>query len=53
MKRLKIAENNEVKDSVIDNKNILVLGEKDKIIGIGNLDEGFQIKPKVVFNAIG
>ncbi len=53
MKRLKTAKKDEDEDIIIDNKNILVLGEKDKIIGIGNLDEDFQIKPKVVFNAIG
>ena len=46
-------EKDEDEDIIIDNKNILVLGEKDKILGIGNLDEGFQLKPKVVFNAIG
>ena len=53
IKRLKISKNDEVEDSIIDNKNILVLGEKDKILGIGNLDEVYEIKPKVVFNAIG
>lgn len=53
IKRLKTDEKDEDEDIIIDNKNILVLGEKDKIIGIGNLYEGFQIKPKVVFNAIG
>ena len=37
----------------MNNKNILVLDKKKKILGIANLDESFEIKPKVVFNAIG
>ena len=53
IKRLKLAENNEVEDSIIHNKNILVLNKENKILGIAYLDESFEINPKVVFNAIG
>ncbi len=53
IKRLKIVKNNKIEDSIIHNKNVLVLDAKDEIIGIGNLDESYKIKPKVVFNAIG
>jgi len=53
IERLNIAKNNESKDSIIYKKNILVLDKKDKILGIAYLDECFEIKPKVVFNAIG
>ncbi len=52
IKRLNIEKNNEKEESII-NKSILVLDEKNKILGIANLDESFEIKPKVVFNAIG
>ena len=52
-KRLNIAKNDQSKNSIIDNKNILVLDKKNKILGIGDLNESFEIKPKVVFNAIG
>ena len=52
IKRLKIEKNNESEESIINSKNILVLDEKNKILGIADLDEGFEIKPKVVFNAI-
>ena len=44
---------NENEDNIIKTKNILVLDEKNKILGIGDSDERFEIKPKVVFNAIG
>ncbi len=53
IKRLKLAENNRNEDNSINNKNILVLDQKNKIHGIAYIDEGFEIKPKVVFNAIG
>ena len=53
IKRLNMSKNNELKNSIIDNKNILILDQKNKIQGIGHLEEGFIIKPKVVFNAIG
>ncbi len=36
-----------------NNKNILILDQKDEIIGVANLEESLVIKPKVVFNAIG
>ena len=53
IKRLNIDKNNTIKDSDIHNNNILVLDEKNKILGIARLDESYEIKPKVVFNAIG
>ncbi len=53
IKRLNIAKNNVIEDSIINNKNILVLNRQNKILGIANLDESYEIKPKVVFNAIG
>jgi len=41
-------------ESLLDTiKNILVMNKNKKILGIGELDEDFKIKPKVVFNAIG
>ena len=52
IKRLNTAKNNKIEDSNINNKNILVMDEKKEILGIAYLDEGFEIKPKVVFNAI-
>ena len=52
IKRLKIAKHNENEDSII-NKNVLVMDEKKKILGIGDLDESYELKPKIVFNAIG
>jgi len=53
VKRLKVYKNNEFEDSIIHNNNILVLNKENKILGIAYLDESFEIKPKVVFNAIG
>jgi len=53
IKRLKIANNDDIKDRIIQNENILVLSEQQKILGIANLHQSFEIKPKVVFNAIG
>jgi len=53
IKRLMVSRNNEIEDSFIDNKTILVLDKKNKILGIATLDESFKIQPKVVFNAIG
>ncbi len=53
IKRLKIGKSNEIKNSIIHNQNILVLDKKNNILGIGNLDESFEIKPRVVFNALG
>ena len=53
IKRLKIATKNEIEDRVINNKSILVLNKENKILGIADLDESHEIKPKVVFNAIG
>ena len=53
VKRLNIAKNNENEDTIIHNKNILVLDKQNKILGIANSDNSFEIKPKVVFNAIG
>ncbi len=53
LKRLNIANNQEIKDSIIHNNHILVLDKKDKILGIADLDQSYELKPKVVFNAIG
>ena len=53
IKRLKIEKNNKNEDSIANNKNILVMDKNKKILGIAYLDESFEIKPKVVFNAIG
>ena len=53
IERLKIENSHEIEDSIIHNKNILVLNQKNEILGIGNLDENHGIKPRVVFNAIG
>ncbi len=53
IKRLKLGQYNKVEDSIFDNKNILVLDKKEKILGIAELGEDFEIKPRVVFNAIG
>ena len=53
-KRLKVSTNKKIeKSTAVDHKNILVLNKEDKIMGIGILEESFEIKPKVVFNAIG
>jgi len=51
--RLKIGKTDKIEDGIIHNKSILVLDKKNKILGIGNLDESYEIKPKVVFDAIG
>jgi len=51
--RFKIIKNNEIKDYIYYHKKILVLDKNKEILGIGELDESFRIKPKVVFNAIG
>ncbi len=51
--RLNLSRKANCKDSLFDNKNILVFDQKNNIAGIGNLDDNFIIKPKVVFNAIG
>ena len=40
-------------NAIYDNKSVLVLGQKNEIIGIAILVESLIIKPKVVFNAIG
>ncbi len=53
IKRLKSVEKGKIENSFINNKTILVLDKNKKILGIANLDESFEIKPKVVFNAIG
>ena len=53
IKRLKLGQYNKFEDSIFDNKNILVLDKKEKILGIAELGEDFEIKPRVVFNAIG
>ena len=53
IKRLKICENNSHEDRNMNNKSILVIDKKNEIQGIANLNEQFEIKPKVVFNAIG
>ena len=53
IKRLKLAKKNKDEDSFIHSKSILILDQKNIIIGVGDLDENYKIKPKVVFNAIG
>ncbi len=53
IKRLKLVNSNKIKDSIINNKHILVLDQMNNILGVANLDENYEIKPKVVFNAIG
>ncbi len=53
IKRLKVVENNEIEYSFIHNKTILVFNKRKEILGIADLDENYEIKPKVVFNAIG
>ena len=50
---LKLAKTTEHEDGSIDSKNILILDEKNKILGVANLEKKFILKPKVVFNAIG
>ncbi len=51
--RLKLPKKDENENASLENKNILVLDSKNKIVGIADLDESLIIKPKVVFNAIG
>ena len=51
--RLKLPRKDQSYDSITDDKNILILDNKNEIIGIAVLDQGFSLKPKVVFNAIG
>ena len=51
--RLKKAKSEKNEDSIINNKNILVMDKKQKIHGIALLNKNFEIQPKVVFNAIG
>ena len=53
VKRLKVAKKNVNEGSIINRKDILIYDEKNKIIGVADLEEDFKIKPKVVFNAIG
>ncbi|WP_269613667.1 tRNA pseudouridine(55) synthase TruB [Prochlorococcus marinus] len=53
IKRLKIGKSNDIEDSIIHTRNILVLDKNNNILGIAHLDESYEIKPKVVFNAIG
>ncbi len=52
IERLKLANKNRSKDSIYDNK-VLVFNLDKNIAGIADLEEGFRLKPKVVFNAIG
>ena len=53
LERLKIGKNNDIEDNITHTKNILVFNKERKILGIGNSDESYKIKPKVVFDAIG
>ena len=53
VKRLNLAEIIDNQDTSSDTKYILVLDQKNSIAGIAELVQGFIIKPKVVFNAIG
>ena len=50
--RLILPSDNNKNTKVHDNKKILVFDLKNNIVGIGELDESFIIKPKIVFNAI-
>jgi tRNA pseudouridine55 synthase len=53
IERLKIGKNNDIEDNIIHTKNILVFNKERKILGIGNSDESYKLKPRVVFDAIG
>jgi len=53
IERLNLAKKEMSKDSIYDNTQVLVLDLDENIAGIANLEDGFIIKPKVVFNAIG
>ena len=50
--RLILPSDNNKNTKVHDNRKILVFDLKNNIVGIGELDESFIIKPKIVFNAI-
>ncbi len=51
--RLNLTKNDCSKDSISDKNKVLIFDLDKNIVGIANLEEGFTIKPKVVFNAIG
>ena len=53
IERLKIGKNSDIEDNIIHTKNILVFNKERKILGIGNSDESYKLKPRVVFDAIG
>ncbi len=53
IQNLNLSRKKKLEEAIPLNKNILVVDQKNNIIGIASLDEGFIIKPKVVFNAIG
>ena len=50
---LNLEKKHVIEDSEDDNKKVLVLDLEGNIAGIADLEEGFTIKPKVVFNALG
>ncbi len=51
--RLKMAKKNWNEDSKSINNKILIFDLDKKIAGIADLEKGYTIKPKVVFDAIG
>ena len=52
IKNLNLLKKDRIEDRISDTK-VLVFDLNKNIAGIGDLEEGFTIKPKVVFNAIG
>ena len=53
IQRLNLTKKNWGEDSICDNNKVLIFDLDKNIAGIAELEEGFIIKPKVVFNAIG
>ena len=53
IRTLNLAKDNELEDSIIHKKNILIFDQKNNILGIGHLEKEIILKPKVVLNAIG
>ena len=52
IQRLNLTKKNWGEDSICDNNKVLIFDLDKNIAGIADLEEGFTIKPKVVFNAI-
>ena len=53
IERLNVLKNNETEVRSVDNNEVLILDIDKNIAGIGSLEEGSKIRPKVVFNALG